>query len=105
MKFSEYAEAAKRTAPIADHPDVGLAVFGLGLSGEAGEVAELLKKHIGHGIELDREKLCKELGDVLWYLAAVADSSGIPLEEVAEANVAKLRERYPDGFVAGGGVR
>jgi NTP pyrophosphatase (non-canonical NTP hydrolase) len=73
-------------------------VWALGLTGEAGEVADLLKKGFGHGHGVDREKLQKELGDVLWYLAVLADSFGLTLSEVARANVAKLRARYPTGF-------
>jgi NTP pyrophosphatase (non-canonical NTP hydrolase) len=74
------------------------ATFALGLAGEAGEVCELLKKHWGHGHDLDQEKLKKELGDVLWYVAALAAQFQIELEDVAAANVAKLRSRYPQGF-------
>lgn len=75
-----------------------LSCHGLGIAGEAGEVADLIKKHLHHGHPLDREKLIKELGDVLWYVAAVAKDIGVDLSEVAEANVMKLRKRYPDGF-------
>lgn len=73
-------------------------ILGLGIAGEAGEVADLLKKHLGHGHELDREKLIKELGDCLWYIAALATWLGVPLSEVAEKNIEKLRARYPNGF-------
>lgn len=59
---------------------------------------DLIKKHIGHGHPLDRERLLRELGDVLWYVSAIAGALGFTLEEVARANVAKLRARYPDGF-------
>lgn len=70
----------------------------LGLAGEAGEVADLLKKHVHHHKPLDRGALVKELGDVLWYLAFLCEANGITLEEVASANAEKLRARYPDGF-------
>jgi NTP pyrophosphatase (non-canonical NTP hydrolase) len=72
--------------------------YALGLAGEAGEVCDLLKKHWGHKHPLDREKLCKELGDVLWYVAAIAVQHGISLRDVAHANVEKLSARYPKGF-------
>lgn len=70
----------------------------LGLAGEAGEVADLLKKHLFHGHPLDRDKLKDELGDVLWYVATLATTLGIGLDEVAEHNINKLRARYPEGF-------
>lgn len=70
---------------------------GLGLAGEAGETVELVKKWAFHDRPLDRAKLTKELGDVLWYLTALARTQGITLEEVASENVAKLEARYPTG--------
>lgn len=92
-----YQRLAMRTAPE-PHDNTMLAVFGLGVAGEAGEVAELIKKFVGHGHDLDPTKLTKELGDVLWYVAVIARSRGIDLSEVAARNVAKLQERYPEGF-------
>lgn len=76
----------------------GLAQFALGMTGEAGEAAELVKKHLFHGHDLDRKALCEELGDVLWYVAALAHAADIPFDEVARFNEAKLRARYPSGF-------
>lgn len=73
-----------------------LATLGLGIAGEAGEVADLIKKHLGHGHDLDWDKLREELGDVLWYVACLADRLGFKLAEVAAANVEKLKRRYPD---------
>ena len=63
-----------------------------------GEVAEIVKKHVFHGGPLSREDLGSELGDVLWYLAHLADLIGMSLEEIASANATKLRARYPNGF-------
>jgi len=73
------------------------ATFALGLAGEAGEVCDLLKKHWGHKHTLDVDKLQKELGDVLWYVAALASQFGLSLDLIAVANVQKLTARYPDG--------
>jgi NTP pyrophosphatase (non-canonical NTP hydrolase) len=81
------------------------ASYALGLCGEAGEVADMLKKHWGHGVKLDSVALAKELGDVLFYVAALAAQHGFTLDEVARLNERKLRERYPGGFVRGGGIR
>lgn len=77
----------------------------LGLAGEVGEVVELIKKHRFHGLPLDVERVKSELGDVLWYLADLASECGLPLCDVAHANVQKLSTRYPHGFVLGGGIR
>lgn len=62
--FSKYREACMRTAG-----DITPEVVQLGLCGEAGEVADIVKKHLGHGHPLDRDKLIEELGDLLWYCA------------------------------------
>lgn len=78
--------------------DSGRAILGLGVAGEAGEVADLIKKELGHGHPADPDKMCKELGDVLWYVATLAASYDLTLDEVARANTRKLRARYPDGF-------
>lgn len=72
----------------------------LGLAGESGEVAELVKKHVHHHKPLDQAALVKELGDVLWYLAFLCEANGTTLEEVANANAAKLRARFPAGFTS-----
>ena len=70
----------------------------MGLCGESGEAIDIVKKHLHQGHELDKEKLLKELGDIAWYLAETAYALDIPLDEVFEGNIAKLRARYPQGF-------
>ena len=70
----------------------------MGLCGEAGEAIDLVKKHLHQGHELDRQALAKELGDIAWYLAETAYALEIPLEDILKANLAKLKERYPEGF-------
>lgn len=100
--FAEYQVAAVRTARRHDGSDSAfdyrLANFALGLAGEAGEVADALKKHLFHDKPLDRDAIKKELGDCLWYIATLADTLEIPLGDIARANVAKLMTRYPAGF-------
>jgi NTP pyrophosphatase (non-canonical NTP hydrolase) len=81
-----------------DERNMQLAVFALGLAGEAGEVADYIKKSVGHGHGIDKKVLIKELGDVFWYVAAVAKRLGIDLGVVPGTNIEKLRARYPDGF-------
>ena len=70
----------------------------MGLCGESGEAVDIVKKHLFHGHELDREHLVKELGDIAWYLAEAATALDISLEEVLEANIEKLKKRFPEGF-------
>jgi NTP pyrophosphatase (non-canonical NTP hydrolase) len=103
MNFDEYQIEANRTVNRnAEVPS--LVVAALGLYGESGEVADMVKKHFGQGHPLDKEKFVKELGDVLWYLAVAATAAGVALSHVAEMNREKLRERYPDGFEVGRSV-
>lgn len=98
MRLNRYQEEASRTLPPNTEPRAALNLGALGLGGEAGEAIDLVKKHLFHGQPLDVDKFRKELGDVLWYVSALATGAGLTLEEVAEANVAKLRARYPEGF-------
>ena len=102
LTFEEYMADAMRTFTRKPGEELSSALnaacFALGLAGESGEVADLIKKGIGHGHDVPLDKLTSELGDVLWYVAAVAKCYGLTLEEVAAYNVAKLRKRYPDGF-------
>lgn len=70
----------------------------LGLCGESGEVADLLKKAMFQGKDVKREVMLKELGDVRWYLELACFAVGTTMTEVEELNVAKLRARYPNGF-------
>lgn len=100
MNLYEYQNASRRTIP-AQVTDQDRLVFGLGLCGEAGEVGELLKKHLGHGKAMDYTRLEEELGDVLWYVAAVASAYGLGLDTIATRNVEKLAARYPEGFARG----
>lgn len=98
LYFNEYQELAQRTANKKQDLKLRLAVAGLGISGEAGEVSDYLKKHLGHGHEMDIDKLGKELGDVLWYIAEIGHIIGYPLEQIAKDNIEKLNKRYKDGF-------
>jgi NTP pyrophosphatase (non-canonical NTP hydrolase) len=94
MNDKEYQAAVERTANMDKPPEIILATFAMGISAEAGEVADLFKKHIGHDHPLDKEKVKKEIGDVLWYAAALSTRMGFTLEEVFAANITKLCERY-----------
>lgn len=98
MTVKEYQELAMRTVnPDLDKRDM-LINSVMGLCGESGEAIDIVKKWFAHGHELDREHLKKELGDIAWYLAEAATALDIGLDEVLEANIEKLRKRYPEGF-------
>jgi NTP pyrophosphatase (non-canonical NTP hydrolase) len=98
MEFDEYQELALRTAGHREDYEKVLTYTALGLTGESGEVAEIIKKTFYHGHALDRDALRKELGDVLWYLAVMAHGLGLSLDQIARENIEKLRARYPNGF-------
>lgn len=103
VDLNGYQREAQRTAKKSeDWPqdvlEKEMLVNGCGVAGEAGEVADEIKKWAGHGHPLNREKLKKELGDTLWYVARIAHLLGIPLQDIANANLDKLHARYPEGF-------
>lgn len=98
MNLRDYQAASSRTAAKSGDDRWDAIVSAIGLCGEAGEVAELLKKHHGHGKDLDSVRLAEEIGDVLWYLADIATRAHLDLGNIAARNVDKLRGRYPDGF-------
>ena len=70
----------------------------MGLNGESGEVIDIVKKHMFQGHELDKDKIKKELGDVMWYVAEVCEALDLSLDEVMEGNIEKLAKRFKDGF-------
>lgn len=101
MTGNEYQKEALRTASGMNYDGYGMIINGaLGLCGEAGEVADMIKKVQFQGHELDKEHMAKELGDVAWYLAITAEALGYDLDTVLQMNVDKLRARYPQGFDA-----
>lgn len=97
MQANDYQKEALRTASSIKEEDLILN-GALGLSGESGEVADIIKKYMFQGHELDKEKLIDELGDVCWYIAILAKGLNVELDEVLLHNVEKLRRRYPKGF-------
>ena len=103
--FYEYEALAKN---FALYPEAGsgtplaLAYCALGLTGEAGEYSEKVKKLIRDG-KFDKPLALKELGDVLWYLTASAREMGYSLADVAEVNIVKLMDRQERGQLQGSG--
>ena len=106
MNFTEYQNLALSTAI---YPMMYKKVYpALGLCGEAGEVAEKIKKVIRDGVDYGYEEefkaeLTKELGDVLWYVAALASDLDISLNEIAENNLLKLASRKKRNKIGGSG--
>ena len=98
MTVNEYQELAMTTMnPELSRRDV-LINSVMGLCGESGEAIDIVKKWMAQGHELDKEHLAKELGDIAWYLAEAATALEIPLEDILQSNIDKLKQRYPEGF-------
>ena len=97
MTLNEYQKAAERTSGnLAPWQKIKNGCYGL--NGEAGECIDILKKHEFQGHDFNPERLMDELGDVLWYVAQTASGLGVTLDVVAQHNIGKLKNRYPDGF-------
>jgi len=105
MKNSEYIELALRT-----ESDEGTLIFptdllrllhaGMGLTTEAGEFVDTLKKRIFYGKRVDRINLVEELGDLFWYIAIACDALNVSFEYVMKTNIAKLQKRFPQKFTS-----
>lgn len=104
MTLDEYQRAAMRTWNEQRSLNEQELNAALGIAGEAGEVADLLKKYHFHGHDLDEQRVVKELGDVLYYVAALAFTLGYDLSEIAQVNITKLKIRYPEGFSAAASI-
>ena len=106
MTFEEYQKRSRETA-IYPNKDNNFIYPTLGLAGEAGEVAEKIKKVLRDDnniiTEEKRDALKKELGDVLWYLAQIATELGLTLDDVASGNLEKLAIRKAEGKLHGSG--
>ena len=81
-----------------DYDIGGIIMASLGLSGEVGELNDLIKKWVFHDSGMDITHAKKELGDILWYIACMSESFGWSLDEIMEMNIEKLKKRYPNGF-------
>ncbi len=98
MNLKEYQEACKRTAQEFATPETEIATWGLGIAGEAGDVASCIKKTFAHKNEEIKEGLKENLGDMMWYAAMVCNFFNWDFEKVLEENIEKLKKRYPGGF-------
>jgi len=106
LSFDKYQEKTQETAIYPE--DQALEYLALGLNGEAGEVAEKIKKYIrGDNTKLEtgagEEQLARELGDVLWYLTRLVDELDADMGDVAETNLDKLFDRKDRDKIQGSG--
>jgi len=106
MTFEEYQKKSRKTAKYPD-ADSNFIYPTLGLVGEAGEVAEKIKKVLrddgGEIMPDKKDEIEKELGDVLWYVSQIATELGLELDKVAEKNIEKLYSRLERGKIGGSG--
>lgn len=107
MTLDEYQKEALVTAVFTDDEFRDLAHWVFGVSGEAGEIAEKIKKIVrdksGYPDDEDKRELVKEMGDVLWYLAVLAEHLGVSFDEVGKQNISKLRDRQKRNKIHGTG--
>ncbi|MFH0906799.1 MAG: nucleoside triphosphate pyrophosphohydrolase family protein [bacterium] len=97
MDLKEYQKLCKNTAKKYRNKEKEIMTWGLGICGEAGDVAGCIKKTYGQGD--NQEKGTREnLGDTLWYIAMICNFYGWDLEDIMKENVKKLQKRHPKGF-------
>lgn len=98
MNFYEYQKKAMRTANMGLSDNEQLVNAALGLAGEAGELANEVKKWMYQGHDFDKAKIINEGGDLAWYLALLCQSMGVDMEDMVQYNLDKLMKRYPEAF-------
>lgn len=101
MNFNEYQDESRKTW-LFDHKHDFIRSI-LGLVGEAGEIAEKIKKVLRGDGKIERDDIAKELGDVMYYVARIADYYQLSLEEIAKLNIKKLKSRKERGKIKGSG--
>ena len=97
MTYGQFVDATTG-ASASEDPEKALMVAGLGVAGESGEIADIIKKHVTYGNELDRGKLVEEMGDAYNYLQFLANQIGVTLQDCRMSNREKLMVRYRDGY-------
>ena len=98
MEVKEFQQNSLRTLNRELTKEQLLSNMVMGIAGESGEVADVIKKHLYQGHELDVAHLKEELGDVMFYIVNLATVLELDICEVLEDNINKLRKRYPQGF-------
>ncbi len=95
--LKEYQDMCKKTAKNFDSEEKEIMTWGLGIAGEAGDVAGCIKKTFAHDND-QKQGIRENVGDTLWYAAMICNFFNWDLQEILEENIMKLRERYPKGF-------
>jgi len=97
MNLKEYQDICKKTAKKFDSPELEISTWGLGITGEAGDVASCIKKTFAHKND-KKEGIRENIGDMFWYAAMICNFFNWDMEEVLKENLEKLGQRYPEGF-------
>lgn len=97
MNFKDYQDNAIKTAKTGDFK-FNLIHAAMGLSGEAGEFTDCVKKYAIYGQSLDSKNAAEELGDILWFVALACETLSVSMEKIAAQNIAKLQARYPEKY-------
>lgn len=98
MEIKEYQLEAARTIVVLETPLLDDLHMVLGMQTESAELADVYKKHIAYGKELDLVNIKEELADQMWYIANLCNLHGWDLRDILQTNINKLRARYPDKF-------
>ena len=95
--LKEYQDLCRMTAKRFDTPEKEILTWGLGISGEAGDVASCIKKTFAHDND-QKQGIRENIGDTLWYAAMICNFFDWDMHDILEENISKLRKRFPDGF-------
>ncbi len=98
MNLNEYQKLCLTTAKKGLKHEEALCNWGLGVSGEAGDIASCIKKFVFHKNVAIKDGIRENIGDMMWYTAMICNTYGWNFEEVLEENIKKLKDRYPKGF-------
>ena len=97
MDLKEYQNLCKGSAKKFDNKKEEIFTWGLGIAGEAGDVAGCIKKTFSHDDD-QKNGVRENLGDTMWYIAMICDFFGWELEDILKENIEKLNKRHPKGF-------
>ncbi len=105
MNLTDYQKICSSTAKKFDNKELEIYTWGLGIAGEAGDVASCIKKTFAHENSTVKAGIRENLGDTLWYMAMICNYFDWNMQEVMQDNIDKLKKRYPNGFTIGNAKR